>query len=141
MADVEFSFEDNAVKIIKIAEDAIEAALLEAAAELVSQTARNTIVDTGQLKGSWKANVSQTSEGYEAVIGSPLENAIWEEFGTGEYAKNSDGRKGGWVYKDEEGNWHHTKGKKPRRAFWKAYTKTKPNIKRHFEDKFNAVFK
>ena len=25
-----------------------------------------------------------------------MENAIWEEFGTGEYALNGDGRKGKW---------------------------------------------
>lgn len=141
MADVEFSFEDNTVKILKMTEDAIEAALLEAAAEIVSQTAMNTRVKTGQLKGSWKANVSQTSDGYEAVIGSPLENAIWEELGTGEHALNKDGRKGSWVYEDAEGKWHRTTGKKPSRAFWKAYITTKPKIQKYFEEKFNAVFK
>lgn len=128
MADVEFSFEENTVKILKVTEDSIEAALLEAAAEIVSQTAQNTRVDTGQLKGSWKANVSKTANGYEAVIGSPLENAIWEEFGTGEQSITGKGRK----------NWH---GKSASRAFWKAYIKTKPKIQKHFEEKFNAVFK
>jgi hypothetical protein len=28
-------------------------------------------------------------------------NAVYEEFGTGEYAFNGNGRKGGWFYVDE----------------------------------------
>ena len=173
MADVEFSFEDNTVKVLKATDDAIEAALLEAAAEIVSQTARNTRVDTGQLKGSWQANVNKTADGYEAVIGSPLENAIWEEFGTGEHAlpEGGGGRKGYWVFvkgsSDSENSKsnggksyslkeakrvmailrskgldaYYTNGKKPRRALWKAFNKTKPKIIKHFQDSFGAKFK
>ena len=81
MAESKVYFEDNTLKIIDATEDAIEATLLECAAEIVSATARNTRVDTGHLKNSWASHVSKTSTGYEAVIGSPLENAIWEEFG------------------------------------------------------------
>lgn len=77
MADIEFV--DNSIKVNRAIEDAIGAFLLEASGELVSQTARNTPVDTGQLKGSWKANVDESAG--EAVIGSELENAIWNEFG------------------------------------------------------------
>ena len=140
--DVQFIFEDNTVEIKKIASDAIEAALLEAAAEIVSQTARNTRVKTGKTKGSWAADVRQTSDGYKATIGSPEENAIWEEFGTGDYALNGDGRKGGWAYEDPktgEEIWTH--GKKPSRAFLKAFTTTKPKIIKQFQDKFGSVFK
>ena len=140
--DIEFSFEDNTVKVKKIASDAIEAALLEAAAEIVSQTARNTRVDTGKTKGSWAADVSQTDEGYTATIGSPEENAIWEEFGTGEYALHGDGRKGGWGYEDPKtGETVWTHGKKPTRAFWKAFASVKPKIIKHFQEKFGSAFK
>lgn len=128
MAKSEVYFEDNTIKIIDNTENALEAALLECAAEMVSQTARNTRVDTGQLKGSWASHVDKTADGFEAIIGSPLENAIWEEFGTGEQSITGKGRK----------NWH---GKSASRAFWKAYIKTKPKIQKHFEEKFNAVFK
>lgn len=122
MADVIFDFEDNSVKILKETDNAIETVLLEVAAEIVSRTARNTRVDTGKLKGSWQANVSKTDDGFEAVIGSPEENAIWEEFGTGEHALKGNGRKGGWFYVDEEDNGHFTLGKKPSRAFFKAFS-------------------
>ena len=42
----------------------------------------------------WTYQVDESK--LEATIGNPMENAIWEEFGTGEYALNGDGRKGKW---------------------------------------------
>lgn len=124
MADIEFV--DNRVQVNKALDDAVGAFLLEASAEIVSAASRGSRVDSGQLKGSWKANVNE-SKG-EAVIGSELENAIWEEFGTGEYAAKSDGRKGGWSYQDDSGNWHHTTGKKPNRTLQRAFDSTKGKI-------------
>lgn len=124
MADIEFV--DNRVQVNRALDDAIGAFLLEASAEIVSAAARGPRVDSGQLKGSWKANVNE-SKG-EAVIGSELENAIWEEFGTGEYAAKGDGRKGGWSYQDDSGNWHHTTGKKPSRTLQRAFDSTKGKI-------------
>ena len=115
MANSYVKFEDNSMKIIDNTENAIEAVLLECAAELTSQVSKNSRVKTGQLKGSWAAKVEKTGDGYEATIGSPLENAIWEEFGTGQHAINGDGRK----------DW---KGKKPSRAFHHAYTRLKKPI-------------
>lgn len=124
MADIEFV--DNRVQVNKALDDAVGAFLLEASAEIVSAAARGSRVDSGQLKGSWKANVNE-SKG-EAVIGSELENAIWEEFGTGEYAAKGDGRKGGWSYQDDSGNWHHTTGKKPNRTLQRAFDSAKGKI-------------
>lgn len=67
--------------------------------EIASQAARNCMLedDAGkQLKGSYKAVVNDGKG--EAKVGSPLEQAYWEEWGTGEYAAHGDGRKGWWVY-------------------------------------------
>lgn len=124
MADIEFV--DNRVQVNKALDDTVGAFLLEASSEIVSAAARGSRVDSGQLKGSWKANVNE-SKG-EAVIGSELENAIWEEFGTGEYAAKGDGRKGGWSYQDDSGNWHHTTGKKPNRTLQRAFDSAKGKI-------------
>lgn len=127
-------FEDFSVQVINALEDAIETYLHEAAGEVVSQTQRNTRVDTGQLKGSWQYNI----DGNTATIGSPLENAIWEEFGTGEHALEGNGRQGGWSYKDAKGEWHYTKGKKPSRAFHKAFNTCKPKLIRQAEQVLKA---
>ena len=71
--------------------------LEEASGELEAQTKRNTKVDTGKTKGSWEHRVNESK--MEAEVGSRYKNALWEEFGTGIYAINGDGRKTKWVYK------------------------------------------
>ncbi len=115
-------------------------ALEESAGELESQVKRNTRVDTGQTKNSWSHRVtgSMMAGEYRAEVGSPMENAIWEEFGTGEYAVNGDGRKGGWFYEDEKGNGYFTRGKKPSRAFHRAYTSLKNKLIRHMQEIFKG---
>lgn len=124
MADVKF--EDNSMKVKAAIDEALLQFLEEAASELQSQAARGTPVDTGQLKGSWAHTVDESN--LEAKIGSPLENAIWTEFGTGEYALKGNGRKGGWFYKDDKGQGHFTHGKKPVRMLHNAFEQTKGKI-------------
>ena len=82
-------FTDNAVKVKAAMNDALNRWLYESAAELESQVKQNTAVDTGQLKGSWDFSVDE-SRG-EAVIGSPLENSIWER-GILQKVRNQDAR-------------------------------------------------
>ena len=135
MAD--FEFKDNSLQIKAEINEVLVAFLIEAAGEIVSQTQRNSRVDTGQTKGSYEYVVSRDE--LKATIGSPLENAIWEEFGTGEYALNGDGRKTAWYYCDEKGNWHFTNGKKPNRPLYKASEKVKPNLQKALENKMKGV--
>ena len=130
-------FEDNRLKVNAEMQDAVIAFLYEVCGEYQSQTARNTRVDTGQTKGSWDYTVDETA--FQVTIGSPLENAIWEEFGTGEYALNGNGRKGGWYYVDEMGNGHFTHGKTPNRALWNAFQTLKPAIQAAMEEKLKGI--
>lgn len=119
-------FQDNRIEVKATICSAIIAFLHEACGELEAQTKRNSKVKTGQTKGSYGYAVDETElTGY---VGSNMENAIWEEFGTGEYALNGDGRKGGWHYKDEKGEWHFTYGKRPRRPLFKAFTTLRARI-------------
>lgn len=114
---------DNSIAVKAALDDACIAYLYEAAGEVETQVKRNSRVGSGQLKNSWAYSVDEGNG--EATIGSPLQNAIWEEFGTGEYALKGDGRKGGWTYQDDKGKWHHTFGKTPNRALHKAFTSLK----------------
>ena len=112
--------------------------LEEASGEVESQTKRNTKVKTGKTKNSWEHRVSEYK--LEAQVGSRYQNALWEEFGTGIYALNGDGRKDvPWFYKDAEGKWHMTSGKKPRRAFYKAYTSLKNKIIKSCQEEFKKL--
>lgn len=70
--------------------------LEEASFELEAETKRTTPTKEPQLKGSWDHQVDEGR--LEATVGSPLESALWNEFGTGSYAENGKGRKGWWVY-------------------------------------------
>lgn len=135
MASVEFH--DYSIEVKAKINDALIAALHEASGEIVSQTARNTRVDTGQTKGSFEYVVDESK--LESTIGSPLENAIWEEFGTGLQALNGDGRKTAWRYQDARGNWHTTTGKKGTRAFFNAFEKLKNSIIKLFESKMKGL--
>lgn len=125
-------FTDNSAAVKAALDDAVKAYLNEAGGELAGQAARNSRKGTGQLANSWTYKVDE-SKG-ECVIGSPLENAIWEEFGTGEYALHGDGRKGGWHYQDDKGEWHHTYGKTPHRAFQRAFNSLKNVLIRRAEE-------
>ena len=121
-------FEDYKIQVQNAIDDNINAVLEECAGELESQVKRNQdqYRDTGDTTNSWEHKVVDSE--HTAYIGSNYENAIWEEFGTGEYALNGDGRKGGWKYVAANGKGGFTYGKKPRRHFWKAFTKTKNGI-------------
>lgn len=167
MANVQFT--DNSMSVKAEMNDAMIAFLYEAAGELEAQVKRNQRVgSTGQTKNSWTYVVDE-SKG-TAVVGNPLENAIWEEFGTGQYALNGDGRKGWWVYVDDgehpksytpknhkiytyhealeiyrflksQGlDAHITRGKAPHRAFHRAFTSLKPALIRRAQEVMKARF-
>lgn len=125
-------FTDNSVAVTDAINDAIFSWLEEAAGELESQTKRNSPVDTGQLKGSWTHIVDESAK--EATVGSNLENAIWNEFGTGQYALEGNGRKTPWVYKDIKGKWHKTSGKKPQRSLHNAFESSKSRLQTALEN-------
>ena len=135
MASVQFI--DNTIEVIGAIKDAALMFLEESAGELESQAMRNTRVDTGQTKGAWSHKIEESA--LQAIVGNPLENAIWEEFGTGEYAVNGNGRKTPWRYQDVRGNWHTTTGKRPSRAFEKAKAEAEPKIVQAAKETFGSL--
>ena len=139
MSDV--IFEDYTIKVLSAIDDKVGAVLEEVSGELESAVKRNTRVDTGKTKSSFRHKVMGSSVlgEYTAVIGSSDENSIWEEFGTGEHALHGNGRKGGWYYEDAKGVWHKTYGKKPSRAFWKAYTSMKGKIIKRIQEALKGL--
>lgn len=144
-------FEDNSMQVRAALDAACIAFLHEAGGELEAQTKRNNRVDTGQTQNSWRYVVDE-SKG-ECTVGSPLENAIWEEFGTGEYALKNNGRKGGWFIPEEKLSpnakskmkkvkikgkvFYFTKGKKPNRPLQKAFDSCKNALIRRAQQILN----
>ena len=130
-------FHDFTVKVCDAMDDKINAVLEECAGEMESAVKRNSRVATSQTKNSFQHHVDDAK--HEAVIGSPLENAIYEEFGTGEHALKGNGRKGGWFYVDEEGNGHFRHGKKPSRACWHAFQSLKQPIQNRIQEALKGL--
>lgn len=123
-------FTDNTAKISAALSEGIVAFLHEVGSTTLKHVHRNSRVDTGNTKGSYDYVVDEGENESTVIIGSPLENAIWEEFGTGEYALHGDGRKGGWTYKSKkDGKFYHTYGKTPKQPLTKAFQTTAPKIK------------
>ena len=158
MADNKFKLEDYTGEVKKELENAAIAWLYEAGGELHAQTVRNTAAGEGQLKGSWRLEVDRNE--FEATVGSPLENAIWEEFGTGEHALEGKGRQTPWyvpvegytgkkrpsfngkvivVYGKNKKKFYKTNGKKPRRMLWNAFNQVEPKIIRLAKEKFKGI--
>lgn len=109
------------------------------------------------MAGEWRAD-----------MGSNDENAIWEELGTGEHAlpEGGGGRSGYWVFVKGEGrsskrtgktytleeakrvmailrskglDAYYTNGKKPSRAFFRAYTALKNKLIKRLQDSLKGM--
>ena len=149
MAD-NWKFEDNSIKVTEALEKVGEQWLEDATRILLNQTVQNSRVDTGQTKSSWKRVV----ESDRGIVGSTSENALWEEFGTGHYAVNKDGRQTPWyvpvegylgkkkptfngkvviVYGKGGKAFYKTNGKKPTRALQNAKNSTEKKIQKRLE--------
>ena len=130
-------FKDFSKIVLQKIQETGEIFLEEVGGEVEAQTKRNTKVDTGKTKGSWEHRVN--ADKMELQIGSRYKNALWEELGTGIYALNGDGRKTKWVYRTEDGKFHATVGKKPRRALYRAYNSKKNAIIREAKRRFKEL--
>lgn len=152
------AFEDNRNQVKQALSRAVEAYLEEAGGELQAQTVKNSRTDFGQTKGSYRYALDQ-SEG-ACYIGSQLENAIWEEFGTGDYAIQG-GRKTPWyvpvegyqgtkkptfngkvvvVYGKNGKAYYKTNGKKPNRPLQKAFDANKEKLIKRLGGILNDAF-
>lgn len=130
---------------VEACKDAIEEQVLnfltEVGGEIQGQAVRNSRVDTGQLRSSWDYKV----KGNSVFIGSPLENAIWEEFGTGIYAEDTNGAASGrgrqtpWIYTDSKGNTRFTRGKTANHTLQRAYDMKKKNIDKYAKSTFGGI--
>lgn len=68
-------------------------------------------VDTGAMRNSITHEVDN-GDG-KVYVGTNNEYAIYNEYGTGIYADNGNGRKTPWFYVDAHGEGHWTRGMKP----------------------------
>ena len=89
--------------------------------------------DTGQLVNSIQERVVSENGTIRGFVGTNVEHAIWNEKGTGEFAENGAGRKGGWVYKTPKGEYRFTYGMRPQPFLKPAFEENEEKIKQLFE--------
>lgn len=132
----------------------------ETAGELETHTKRNSAVGQpgAPTKNSWRYQVD--SSAMEAVVGSPEENAIWEEYGTGEYAAEGNGRSTPWyvpvesvvgykkpsykgkviiVYGKGGKKFYKTDGKEPKMMLHNAWDSVMPKAKKALPAKLKML--
>lgn len=115
---------------------------MEAACLIVEAAAKaNAPVGTsGELRDKIDHVVKQSGGIITGQIGSPTDYAMYVEYGTGEFAENGAGRKGGWSYQTPDGEWHHTDGMQPQPFLRPAFRENKANIENVIGKKFNSTF-
>lgn len=87
-----------------------------------------TPVNTGQLRDRLDYQLRMVNGKVVGIVGSPDMYAIYVEFGTGEFAENGSGRKGGWAYQDPSGEWFFTWGQDPQPFLRPAFKQNKKQI-------------
>ena len=102
------NFKDNSGAILSAFHSAVEKALEECGLVAEGYAKKLAPVDTGNLRNSISHKVDP--EEPAVYIGSNSLYAAYQEFGTGIYTDG--GRDTPWVYQDEKGNWHWTRGNK-----------------------------
>lgn len=101
-------FKDNSQAVLKAMQQAVEKALEECGLVAEGYAKKLAPVDTGNLRNSISHKVDP--EEPAVYIGTNAEYGPYQEFGTGIYTEG--GRDTPWVYQDEKGNWHWTRGNK-----------------------------
>lgn len=136
-----WKFTDNsaAVKkqLLQVSQSAMEAACLivEGAAK-----ANAPVGTSGELRDKIDHVVKQSGGIITGQIGSPTDYAMYVEYGTGEFAENGAGRKGGWSYQTPDGEWHHTDGMQPQPFLRPAFRENKANIENVIGREFKSTF-
>ena len=120
-------FEDNSAAVKRELERAVIRGLIKVAMLVESQAVLLVPVNTGGLRNSigYKVNESELV----AYVGTNCEYAIYVEYGTGEFAENGNGRKGGWLYKTPDGEVHFTYGMEPRPYLRPAFRQNQKAIR------------
>lgn len=120
-------FKDNSGAVLNAFQSAVEKALEECGLVAEGYAKKLAPVDTGNLRNSISHKVDP--EEPAVYIGTNSSYAAYQEFGTGIYTEG--GRDTPWVYQDEKGNWHWTRGNKAQPFLKPAvadHTKTYSNI-------------
>ena len=99
-------FKDNRQQVLGALHDAAVRALERIGLQAEGYAKDLCHVDTGDLRKSISHRVDDNE--LAVYIGTDSDHGAYVELGTGRYY--SGGRPTPWVYQDEKGDWHYTRG-------------------------------
>ena len=111
--------------------DALNKGLENACLIIETEAKKLCPVDDGQLRQSITHEVD--AEDAEGQVGTDVEYAPYVEIGTGIYSTKGTGRKDQWTYQDAKGEWHKTRGRKPKPFLEPAAEGSTEKILKSFE--------
>lgn len=123
---------DNSAECLAALKEACIKALEESGMVAEGYAKKAVAVDTGNLRNSITHIVDE--DDLSVIIGTDVEYGIYQELGTGIYAEGGGGRPTPWVYQDEKGNWHYTRGNKAKPFLKPALADHTQTYKNIFED-------
>ena len=128
--DIKFEGLDKIIDKIEDFDDVREmTSAMQQACNIVEGAAKDKAPkDTGALRRSITSKVEVTGNSIEGIVFTPLEYAPYVEYGTGIYSDNGNGRKTPWVYMDDKGNYHYTRGQHPQPYMRPALEENKDKI-------------
>ena len=129
--DIKFEGLDKLIDKIEDFDDvhAMTRAMQDACNIVVGAAIDKAPKKTGALRRSITSKVELTGNSIEGIVYSPLEYAPYQEYGTGLFAENGNGRKTGWAYEDEKtGETIFTRGNRPHPFLRPAVNENKDKI-------------
>jgi HK97 gp10 family phage protein len=130
-------FIDHSDEAKEALKDATIQGLFQACILVEGQAVALATVQTARLRNSIDHHVDEAElTGY---VGTNVEYAVYVEFGTGEFAENGNGRKGGWMYKDPSGEWFFTWGQEPKPYLRPAFRKNRSAIEALAKEIFGGI--
>lgn len=136
----DFKFEDFS-REVKRQLTAVNKTSLEAALIYIEGQSKSlAAVQSGEMRDKISHNITDNGKTIYGQVGSPFMYALYVEFGTGEFAENGAGRKGGWNYKDSSGEWFFTWGQDPQPFLRPAFRRNRKNIETLIGGHYSAKF-
>lgn len=137
---VEIKGLDTLIARLEHLSDNMESKMLKAAQFIEGEARELAPKRTGNLKGSIESKVEKQGNTITATVFTPVEYAPYQEFGTGLFAVNNDGRKTGWIYEDElTGKTIATRGNRPHPFLAPALRQNKDAVMHFLKEGLNDV--
>ncbi|MGM9937488.1 MAG: HK97-gp10 family putative phage morphogenesis protein [Candidatus Ornithomonoglobus sp.] len=132
-------------KLLRLQNSETYEAALNKACRIVETAAKKNCTGlfehpTGALKASITHEIVQEGKELVGYVGTNTEYAPYQEFGTGKFAENGDGRETPWAYTDERtGETIWTAGNKPKPFLRPALADNRDKVKEALAQGMNGV--